>query len=47
MATYYHGGNSEIQSSGGGGAVGFQTLVLMNPGYIQYSDTTQQQLGYI
>ncbi|KAJ7976213.1 BEL1-like homeodomain protein 1 [Quillaja saponaria] len=33
MATYYHG-NSEIQT-----ADGLQTLVLMNPGYIQYSDT--------
>ncbi|CAL5194325.1 unnamed protein product [Lathyrus oleraceus] len=43
MATYFHG-NSEIQSGGGGGggADGLQTLVLMNPGYIQYSDTTQQ-----
>ncbi|KEH24245.1 putative transcription factor Homeodomain-TALE-BEL family [Medicago truncatula] len=43
MATYYHGGNSEIQSSGGGGADGLQTLVLMNPSYIQYSDASQQQ----
>ncbi|TKY61920.1 BEL homeodomain protein 1 [Spatholobus suberectus] len=34
MATYFHG-NSEIQS---GGADGLQTLVLMNPGYIHYSD---------
>ncbi|KAK4281725.1 hypothetical protein QN277_013186 [Acacia crassicarpa] len=33
MATYFHG-NSEIQ-----GPDGLQTLVLMNPGYIQYSDT--------
>ncbi|XP_058087393.1 BEL1-like homeodomain protein 1 [Magnolia sinica] len=31
MATYYHGG-SEIQSDG------LQTLYLMNPGYIGYSD---------
>ncbi|MED6107574.1 hypothetical protein PIB30_015323 [Stylosanthes scabra] len=36
MATYFHG-NSEIQ--GGGVDGGLQTLVLMNPGYIQYSDT--------
>lgn len=41
MATYYHG-NSEIQS-GGGGADGLQTLVLMNPGYINYTDTPPQQ----
>ncbi|KAK7345224.1 hypothetical protein VNO77_15809 [Canavalia gladiata] len=34
MATYFHS-NSEIQ----GGADGLQTLVLMNPGYVQYSDT--------
>ncbi|KAK7392688.1 hypothetical protein VNO78_21132 [Psophocarpus tetragonolobus] len=34
MATYFHG-NSEIQA----GADGLQTLVLMNPGYVQYSDT--------
>ncbi|KAI4348881.1 hypothetical protein L6164_009547 [Bauhinia variegata] len=33
MATYFHG-NSEIQAPDG-----LQTLVLMNPGYIQYSDT--------
>ncbi|KAJ7971679.1 BEL1-like homeodomain protein 1 [Quillaja saponaria] len=33
MATYFHG-NSEIQA-----ADGLQTLVLMNPGYLQYSDT--------
>ncbi|KAL1331847.1 BEL1-like homeodomain protein 1 [Arachis hypogaea] len=36
MATYFHG-NSEIQ--GGGVDGGLQTLVLMNPGYIQFSDT--------
>ncbi|KAJ1384798.1 POX domain [Sesbania bispinosa] len=35
MATYFHS-NSEIQ---GGSADGLQTLILMNPGYIQYSDT--------
>ncbi|KAM0045376.1 putative transcription factor Homeodomain-TALE-BEL family [Helianthus debilis subsp. tardiflorus] len=35
MATYYNG-NSEIQ-----GADGLQTLVLMNPGYVYYSDTQQ------
>ncbi|TKY53160.1 BEL homeodomain protein 1 [Spatholobus suberectus] len=34
MATYFHS-NSEIQA----GADGLQTLVLMNPGYVQYSDT--------
>ncbi|KAK4582610.1 hypothetical protein RGQ29_025704 [Quercus rubra] len=33
MATYFHG-NSEIQA-----ADGLQTLVLMNRGYVQYSDT--------
>ena len=33
MATYFHG-NSEIQAPDG-----LQTLVLMNPGYIHYSDT--------
>nr|KYP56946.1 BEL1-like homeodomain protein 1 [Cajanus cajan] len=38
MATYFHG-NSEIQSSA---ADGLQTLVLMNPGYIHYSDTPSQ-----
>eukprot|EP00262_Sarcandra_glabra_P000846 TRINITY_DN10901_c0_g1_i1.p1 TRINITY_DN10901_c0_g1~~TRINITY_DN10901_c0_g1_i1.p1 ORF type:complete len:674 (+),score=88.16 TRINITY_DN10901_c0_g1_i1:314-2335(+) len=32
MATYYHGG-SEIQADG------LQTLYLMNPGYVGYSDT--------
>ncbi|KAJ0480686.1 putative transcription factor Homeodomain-TALE-BEL family [Helianthus annuus] len=35
MATYYNG-NSEIQ-----GGDGLQTLVLMNPGYVYYSDTQQ------
>ncbi|KAL2345302.1 hypothetical protein Fmac_006587 [Flemingia macrophylla] len=39
MATYFHG-NSEIQS--GGAADGLQTLVLMNPGYIHYSDAPPQ-----
>ncbi|KDP36113.1 hypothetical protein JCGZ_08757 [Jatropha curcas] len=34
MATYFHG-NPEIQAS----AEGLQTLVLMNPTYVQYSDT--------
>ncbi|XWS59381.1 hypothetical protein CRYUN_Cryun08bG0117000 [Craigia yunnanensis] len=33
MATYFHG-NPEIQA-----ADGLQTLVLMNPAYVQYSDT--------
>ncbi|KAA8518455.1 hypothetical protein F0562_015929 [Nyssa sinensis] len=32
MATYFHG-NSEIQGDG------LQTLILMNPGYVGYSDT--------
>lgn len=35
MAMYFHS-NSEIQAAG---ADGLQTLVLMNPGYIQYSDS--------
>ncbi|KAK4396591.1 BEL1-like homeodomain protein 1 [Sesamum angolense] len=39
MATYFHG-NSEIQ---GGGGDGLQTLILMNPAYVGYSDTQQQQ----
>lgn len=34
MATYFHG-NSEIQ----GGGDGLQTLILMNPGYVGFSDT--------
>ncbi|KAI3472293.1 hypothetical protein Pfo_030117 [Paulownia fortunei] len=34
MATYFHG-NSEIQ----GGGDGLQTLILMNPAYVGYSDT--------
>lgn len=38
MATYYHG-NSEIQ---GGGGDGLQTLILMNPAYVGYSDAAQQ-----
>lgn len=37
MATYYNG-NSEIQ-----GGDGLQTLVLMNPGYVYYSDAQQSQ----
>ncbi|XP_057778030.1 BEL1-like homeodomain protein 1 [Salvia miltiorrhiza] len=37
MATYYHG-NSEIQ----GGGDGLQTLILMNPAYVGYSDNNQQ-----
>ncbi|XP_027367682.1 BEL1-like homeodomain protein 1 isoform X1 [Abrus precatorius] len=40
MATYFHS-NSEIQ----GGADGLQTLVLMNPGYVQYSDTSTPSHG--
>nr|URM60723.1 TALE family protein [Gymnema sylvestre] len=39
MATYFHG-NSEIQ---GGGDGGLQTLILMNPGYVGYSDTQPPQ----
>uniref|UniRef100_A0A5B7ANF2 Putative BEL1-like homeodomain protein 1 n=1 Tax=Davidia involucrata TaxID=16924 RepID=A0A5B7ANF2_DAVIN len=35
MATYYHG-SSEIQADG------LQTLYLMNPNYVGYSDTQQQ-----
>ncbi|KAI9107731.1 hypothetical protein K1719_021394 [Acacia pycnantha] len=35
-STYFHGGNSEIQPSGDG----LQTLYLMNPTYVPYSDTT-------
>ncbi|XP_027347929.1 BEL1-like homeodomain protein 1 [Abrus precatorius] len=37
MATYFHGSNSEIQSS----AEGLQTLYLMNPNYVPYSDAAQ------
>lgn len=37
MATYFHG-NSENQGGGGGGGDGLQTLILMNPGYVGYSD---------
>ncbi|KAK1411003.1 hypothetical protein QVD17_37546 [Tagetes erecta] len=37
MANYYNG-NSEIQ-----GGDGLQTLVLMNPGYVSYSDGQQPQ----
>ncbi|KAG8376808.1 hypothetical protein BUALT_Bualt09G0102400 [Buddleja alternifolia] len=37
MATYYHG-NSEIQ----GGGDGLQTLILMNPAYVGYSDNNNQ-----
>ncbi|GLT90128.1 hypothetical protein SLE2022_080770 [Rubroshorea leprosula] len=39
MATYFHG-NPEIQP-----ADGLQTLVLMNPTYVQYSDTQSPQPG--
>uniref|UniRef100_A0A5B6ZBT7 Putative BEL1-like homeodomain protein 1 n=1 Tax=Davidia involucrata TaxID=16924 RepID=A0A5B6ZBT7_DAVIN len=38
MATYFHG-NSEIQGDG------LQTLILMNPGYVGYSDTQQPPPG--
>ncbi|KAE9616779.1 hypothetical protein Lal_00034532 [Lupinus albus] len=38
MATYFHGGSSsEIESS----AEGLQTLYLMNPNYVPYSDAAQ------
>ncbi|CAK9152952.1 unnamed protein product [Ilex paraguariensis] len=40
MATYFHG-NSEIQ----GGGEALQTLILMNPGYVGYSDTQQPPPG--
>ncbi|CAK9322978.1 unnamed protein product [Citrullus colocynthis] len=35
MATYLHGNSDQFQSSDGG----LQTLVLMNPSYVQFSDT--------
>ncbi|KAJ9184573.1 hypothetical protein P3X46_004287 [Hevea brasiliensis] len=40
MATYFHG-NPEIQAAAAASASaeGLQTLVLMNPTYVQYSDT--------
>ncbi|KAK6147308.1 hypothetical protein DH2020_018220 [Rehmannia glutinosa] len=38
MATYFHG-NSEIQ----GGGDGLQTLILMNPAYVGYSDNQTPQ----
>ncbi|KAK3028947.1 hypothetical protein RJ639_037611 [Escallonia herrerae] len=38
MATYFQG-NSEIQGDG------LQTLILMNPGYVGYSDTQSQPPG--
>ncbi|KAK7312686.1 hypothetical protein VNO77_36745 [Canavalia gladiata] len=37
MATYFHGSTSEIQSS----AEGLQTLYLMNPNYVPYSEAAQ------
>ncbi|RDX67335.1 BEL1-like homeodomain protein 1, partial [Mucuna pruriens] len=37
MATYFHGSTSEIPSS----AEGLQTLYLMNPNYVPYSDAAQ------
>lgn len=37
MATYFHGSTSEIQNS----AEGLQTLYLMNPNYVPYSDAAQ------
>ncbi|XP_061372100.1 BEL1-like homeodomain protein 1 isoform X1 [Gastrolobium bilobum] len=38
MASYFHGNTSDIQSS----AEGLQTLYLMNPNYVPYSDAPQQ-----
>lgn len=38
MATYFHG-NTQIQSNG------LQTLILMNPSYVGYSDTQPQPPG--
>lgn len=40
MASYFHG-NSEIQ----GGNDGLQTLILMNPSYVGFSETQQQPPG--
>nr|KYP39060.1 BEL1-like homeodomain protein 1 [Cajanus cajan] len=37
MATYFHGSTSEIPSS----AEGLQTLYLMNPNYVPYTDASQ------
>ncbi|KAK1429282.1 hypothetical protein QVD17_11488 [Tagetes erecta] len=37
MATYYNGDHSDMQ-----GGDGLQTLVLMNPGYVYYSDANHQ-----
>ncbi|KAL1545649.1 BEL1-like homeodomain protein 1 [Salvia divinorum] len=42
MATYYHG-NSEIQ----GGGDGLQTLILMNPAYVGYSDNPQSSSNFV
>ncbi|XP_047977866.1 BEL1-like homeodomain protein 1 [Salvia hispanica] len=44
MATYYHG-NSEIQAGGGGD--GLQTLILMNPAYVGYSDNPQPSSNFV
>lgn len=41
MATYFHG-NPEIQAAAAS-AEGLQTLLLMNPTYVQYSDTPPPQ----
>ncbi|KAJ8754590.1 hypothetical protein K2173_010196 [Erythroxylum novogranatense] len=38
MATFFHG-NPEIQAAAAASAEGLQTLVLMNPTYVQYSDS--------
>ncbi|KAG6437198.1 hypothetical protein SASPL_102109 [Salvia splendens] len=46
MATYYHG-NSEIQAAGGGGGDGLQTLILMNPAYVGYSDNPQPSSNFV
>ncbi|KAL6507773.1 hypothetical protein OROGR_023968 [Orobanche gracilis] len=40
MATYFHGNPSEI---GAGTGDGLQTLILMNPAYVGYSDSSQPQ----
>ncbi|KAL6559129.1 hypothetical protein OROHE_006498 [Orobanche hederae] len=38
MATYFHGNPSEIAAGAGDG---LQTLILMNPAYVGYSDSSQ------
>ncbi|XVE59657.1 hypothetical protein DITRI_Ditri05aG0063600 [Diplodiscus trichospermus] len=41
MATYFHG-SSEFQAASAAAPDGMQTLHLMNPNYVPYSDTHQQ-----